>query len=104
MLDSSATEELTSHRVATKTIRMFDVFLSSEAREHRLVRGSPSNSAAMADKPRASSSSRWSSKPPSELIEEPWNVSLTDRSNWSRSGPDSASPVAFAAESPLRHR
>ena len=53
---------------------------------------------------RASSSSRYSSKPPSELIEEPWNVSLTETSNCRRRGPGSASPVTFLDKSSLRHR
>ncbi len=67
------------------------------------VRGSATNSAARTVRPRASSSSRWSSSPPSELIEEPRNPTFTERSNCSRRGPDPASPVASTAKSAPNH-
>jgi len=73
-------------------------------RPFRPVRISESRPAAMSVKPRASSSSRCSSNPPSELIAEPRNSTLTERSNSSRRGPDSASPVTSFAKSSLHLR
>ena len=52
-------------------------------RPFRPVRGSASDSAAMFVSPRASSSSRWNSRPPSELMEDPRKTSFTEQSNWS---------------------
>jgi hypothetical protein len=36
-------------------------------------------------------------------MEEPQNASFTERSNWSRNRPDSASPVAFPAKAAFLH-
>jgi hypothetical protein len=67
------------------------------------LRTSASRPAAMSVRQSASSSSRCSSKPPSELIAEPRNSTVTERSNWSSRGPVCASPVASAAAMPIHH-
>src|SRR5215213_7913220 len=56
--------------------------------------------AAVVVRPRASSSSRYASRPPSEVILVPWNSSLRRRSNATRRGGALASPVASAITSP----
>ena len=50
----------------------------------------------------AASNSRWSNSPPSELIDDPRNATLTEQSNWNRRGLVCTSPVAFARKFPLQ--
>src|SRR3954468_6832268 len=60
--------------------------------------------AAVVVRPRASSSTRYASRPPSEVILAPWNSSLRRRSNATRRGGALASPVASAINSPSDRR
>src|SRR5215204_5486688 len=55
--------------------------------------------AAVTDRPRISSHSRYASRPPSEGIFAPWNSSLSRRSKATRKG-SFVSPVASAMTSP----
>jgi hypothetical protein len=48
-----------------------------------------------------SSNSRYASNPPSEVIAEPWNRSITRRSKSSLSAPPSASPAGSAMAAPF---
>lgn len=116
MLERPATDELAHHRVAAEPLGVVDVLISDQAREDRLAQ-EPSE--AIATVPAGAGIGEQlcrplrqaegivefpvQQQPPSELMEESRNASFTDRSNRSRRGPDSASPAAFTAKSPLRH-
>lgn len=118
MLDRPPADELPHHWIAAKTISIIDVLVAGGAREEGLAQRTreamPSIPASarvgeqlpppMSVKRNASSSSRWSSNPPSELMEEPRNASLTEGSNCSRKDPGCASPVAIVAKALLRLR